>query len=265
MPSNLRRPRLIPRLDVKGANVVKGIHMEGLRVVGSPETLARKYAEDADELLYLDTVASLYGRNQLTELLRRTTEEVFIPITVGGGIQSRADIKRLLDAGADKVALNTAAIRNPALLREATDYYGSQCVVLSIEAKRVGGSWEAFTDCGRERTGKDAVQWAHEAVSLGVGEILLTSIDQEGTRKGFDLDLIRAIAPNVEVPVIACGGMGSIEDAQAAYEAGACVAMASVLHYGNLTIQEVRDGLIEKQFQATSRSEARRGEARSAG
>ena len=257
---SLRRPRLIPRLDIKGPNVVKGIHLEGLRVVGSPAELATRYAEDADELLYIDIVASLYGRNQLTDLLWRTTEQVFIPITVGGGIKSCADIKRLLDAGADKVAINTAAIRNPSFLREASEHYGQQAIVLNIEAKRMGRTWEALTDCGRERSGKDAVAWAI-AQSENCGEILITSIDQEGTRKGFDLDLIRAIAPEVPVPVVACGGMGSIADARAAYQAGACVAMASVLHYGQLTIKEVRDGLAKSEFPAEGERSERRNAA----
>lgn len=239
----LRRPRIIPRLAVKGQNVIVTVNMEGLRIIGKPADLARKYAKDADELLYLDSVASLYGRNQLTELIRETTEDVFIPITVGGGIKSRADVKRLLDAGADKVAINTAALRTPALLRECSDYYGTQCIVLSIEAKRTGGTWEALTDCGRERSGKDAVAWAHEAVNLGVGEILLTSIDQEGLRHGYDLDLIRAIAPNVPVPVIACGGCAGAADVQAAYEAGACAAMSTVLHTGAATVVGLRDRL----------------------
>jgi cyclase len=177
--------RIIARLDIKGPNVVKGIHMEGLRVIGKPEELANAYAEaGADELLYIDTVASLYGRNQLAALLSRTVEDVFIPITVGGGVKSRADVKRLLDAGADKVAINTAAIRDPALIRECADHYGAQAVVVSIEAKRQPlGGWECYTDNGREKTGKDVLLWAEEAISLGAGEILLTSIDQEGTRQ----------------------------------------------------------------------------------
>lgn len=247
--------RLIARLDIKGSKVVKGIRMEGLRVMGDPAELATRYAQDADELLYIDTVASLYGRNQLTELLERTTDEVFIPVTVGGGIRSRADVQRLLGAGADKVAINTAAIRDPGLLSDCASHYGSQAIVVSIEAKRVNGGWEAYTDNGRERSGRDAVAWAFEAVQRGVGEILLTSIDQEGTRAGFDLQLIAAIAPQVPVPVIACGGMGSLDHAKRALEAGAdALAMASVLHYKQLTMTEVRDGLAEIKFQAASGS-----------
>ncbi len=238
----LRLPRIIPRLDIKGANVVKGIHLEGLRVVGQPQGLARRYAKDADELLYIDTVASLYGRNQLTDLLRDSTAEVFVPITVGGGIKTRADIKRLLDAGADKVAINTAAIRNPALLREASEYYGSQAIVVSISARRVEKGWEPLTDCGRERTQKCAVEWAIEA-SQWAGEILLTSVDQEGTRKGFDLDLLKAVATKVSVPVVICGGLGSAADLQAAAPYAHGIAGASVFHYGKMTVADCRRAL----------------------
>lgn len=255
--------RLIARLDIKGANVVKGIHFEGLRVVGKPEALARKYAEEADELLYLDTVASLYGRNQLTELLERTTDDVFIPITVGGGIQSRADVKRLLDAGADKVAVNTAALKRPALINEIAEYYGSQAIVVSIEAKRTPDGWEAYTDNGRERTHQDAVRWALEAVDRGAGELLVTSIDRDGTRRGFELDLVAAIAPRVRCPVVAAGGAGSIDDVRRVVrEAKAdAVAIGTALHYNLFTLGELRHGLAQGEFQTGGRSEARRSAA----
>ncbi len=239
----LRRPRLIPRLAVKGQNVIVTVNLEGLRVVGKPADLARKYAEDADELLYMDAVASLYGRNQLESLIEETCEEVFVPITVGGGIKSLLESKRLFSAGADKIALNTSAIQRPETIREFSDHYGAQAVVVSIEAKRVNGGWEAYTENGRQRTGKDAVAWALEAVRLGAGELLITSVDRERTRKGCDLDLIRAIAPNVPVPVIACGGLGSIEDVRAVAKLGACAAMSSALHTGRLTVAGVRAGL----------------------
>lgn len=241
----LRLPRLIPRLDIKGANVVKGIQLEGLRVVGDPAALAKKYAEEgADELYYTDTVASLYGRNQLTELLLRASAEVFVPITVAGGIKSRADAKRLLDAGADSLAINTAAIRTPGLIDDLAGHYGSQAIIVSIEAKRkAAGVWECYTDNGRERTGLDAIQWAAEAVHRGAGEILLTSIDQEGTRKGFDVPLLEAVAERVNVPLVICGGMGKLEDLQAVGEIAHGIAMASVLHYGELTIAEMRAAL----------------------
>lgn len=228
--------------------MVKGIQFEGLRVVGKPDELATKYAnEGADELLYIDTVASLYGRNQLCGLLERTTEHVFIPVTVGGGIKSRADVKRLLDSGADKVAINTEGLKRPALIKELADYYGSQAVVVSIEAKRIGdGRWECYTDCGREKTGKDVQEWAEEAVALGAGEILITSIDQDGTRKGFDLSLITALR-GLPVPVTASGGMGCIAHLRQAIHAGAdAVAMGSVIHYGKTTFGEMRAGLVTK-------------------
>jgi len=187
-------------------------------------------------------VASLYGRNQLTALLEETTNDTFIPITVGGGIKSRADAKRLFDAGADKIALNTAAILRPESIRDISGYYGSQAVTVSIEAKRVNGGWEAYTENGRQRTGKDAVAWAFEAVRLGAGELLITSVDREGTRKGCDLDLIRAIAPNVPVPVIAHGGIATPEDVQAVAALGACAALSSALHTGAQTVGGLRRG-----------------------
>ena len=234
----LRLPRIIPRLDIKGPNVVKGIQFEGLRVVGKPEDLARKYAEDADELLYIDTVASLYGRNQLTELLRRTTDETFIPITVGGGIKSKEDARRLFDAGADKIAINTAALKRPQLIDDLASFYGSQAVVVSIQAKRTDRGWEAYIEGGRERTGRDAVLWAYEAVERGAGELLLTSVDRDGTRKGFDSALVEAVA-EVAVPLVVCGGMGKAEDLKTVPKAHG-IAMASVLHYGEMTIADCR-------------------------
>ena len=238
--------RLIARLDIKGPNVVKGIHFEGLRIMGKPVSLAKKYAEQgADELLYIDTVATLYGRNQLGSLLESTCEDVFIPITVGGGIKSLDDAKRLFKSGADKVAINSAAIRQPELIRSITDSLGSQALVVSIEAKKVNGGWEAYTDNGREKTGKDAIAWAFEAVRLGAGELLITSIDQEGTRNGCDIELIRSIAPNVPIPVIACGGIGSGRHVKEVIEKGKAdaVALASALHYNQLTFSEIRSGL----------------------
>ena len=238
----LRRPRLIPRLAVKGDSVVVTVNMEGLRKVGKPADLARQYAEqDIDELLYLDVVASLYGRNQLDDLLSQTVDSVFVPITVGGGIKNLDHVKRLMDAGADKVAINTGAIENQRIIEEIAGHFGSQALVVGIEAKRVNGGWEAYIENGRERTGKDAVAWAFEAVKLGAGELLITSIDKEGTKRGCDLDLIRAIAPNVPVPVIACGGIGKLEDALAVSKLGACIAMSSALHTNALTIKDTRE------------------------
>lgn len=236
--------RLIARLDVKGPNLVKGIQLEGLRKLGDPNEFARRYyAAGIDEILYIDIVASLYERNSLLDLVRQTTADVFIPITVGGGIRSVEDVRQALRAGADKVAINTAAIRRPELIREVAQTFGSQCLVLSIQAKRSGpGVWEAYMENGREHTGKDAVAWAREACELGAGEILLMSVDQEGTAKGFDVDLVRQVSRVVSIPVIAGGGMGSVADLiEVVRDAGAdAVAMAHVLHYGVCDLEEIR-------------------------
>jgi cyclase len=240
--------RLIARLDIKGPNLIKGVHLEGLRVVGDPQAYARRYYEEgADELVYIDIVASLYGRNNLTEIVRRAAHDVFVPMTVGGGVRSPDDVKGLLRAGADKVAINTAAVARPELLREVSRRFGSQCTVLSIEAKRIApGRWEAYTDNGRERTGLDAIDWAQRGVSLGAGEILLTSVDQEGTRRGFDVELVRAVSERVPVPVIASGGMGTLDHLLAVVKEGAAdaVAMADVLHYGRMTFAEIREAAL---------------------
>lgn len=237
--------RLIPRLDIKGPNLIKGIRLEGLRVMGDPQEFATAYYQaGADELIYMDIVASLYGRNNLSDIVQRAVRNVFIPITVGGGIRSTDDVRHLLRSGADKVAVNTAAIANPELIRQISKRFGSQCMVLSIEAKQVGeGKWEAYTDNGRERTGLDVVEWARRAVELGAGEILLTSVDREGTRKGFDQALVKAVASTVPVPVIASGGMGSTDDmVSVVRESGAdAVAMADVLHYRRLTLPQIRE------------------------
>lgn len=244
----MTRVRLIPRLDVKGKNVIKGIHLEGLRVIGDPQELARRYYEHgADELLYVDVVASLYGRNSLHDVVRRAAKDVFVPLTVTGGLRSVDDVREMLRAGADKVGINTAATKRPELIREVARKFGSQCMVLSIEAKRVAsGAWEAYTDNGREPTGLDVVEWAQRAVDLGAGEILLTSIDQEGTREGFDLALITAVSSVVSVPVIASGGMGSADDAVVAVSKGGAdaVAMADILHHNRATLVDIRADVI---------------------
>ena len=235
--------RLIARLDIKGKNVVKGVQMEGLRVVGNPKEMATRYAnEGIDEILYIDTVASLYGRNQLEALLEETCQDVFVPITVGGGIQSGSDARRLFNAGADKIAVNTAALKRPDLINELADSIGSQGVVVSIEAKRINGSWECYMDNGRNRTGAQAIFWSMEAIRRGAGELLITSIDRDGTRRGFDVDLIAAIAPNVPVPVTASGGCGSLEHLRDVLVRGKAdaVAVASALHYGKLGFEQMR-------------------------
>lgn len=243
-PACMRNARLIARLDVKGANLIKGIHLEGLRVIGDPQVHARRYYEQgADELIYIDIVASLYGRNSLGDIVSRTARDVFVPLTVGGGLRSVDDVRNMLRAGADKVAINTAAIRRPELISEVARSFGSQCTVLGIEAKRSGPQkWECFTDNGREFTGVDVVEWCRRGYELGAGEILLTSVDQEGTRKGFDTALINAVTRVVPIPVIASGGMGSADHMLSAFAHGAdAVAMADVLHYNRMTITEIRE------------------------
>ncbi|HMX55991.1 MAG TPA: imidazole glycerol phosphate synthase cyclase subunit [Leptospiraceae bacterium] len=236
--------RLIGRLDIKGPNLIKGIHLEGLRVIGDPQEFARKYYEQGiDELVYMDIVASLYGRNSLHDIIRSAAHDVFVPLTVGGGIRSVDDAREILRAGADKVAINTAAVKRPDLIREIAHVFGSQCMVLSIEAKcQAKDRWEVYTDNGRERTGLDVVEWAKRAVGLGAGEILLTSVDQEGTRKGFDCDLVRAVSDSVSVPVIASGGMGTVEHLKQVVTDGHAdaVAMADILHYNRSTLAEIR-------------------------
>lgn len=240
----MRPIRLIARLDIKGPNLIKGVHLEGLRVIGPPnESALRYYQQGADELIYMDCVASLYGRNSLGEIVQAAARDVFVPMTVGGGIRSLDDATHLLRCGADKVAINTAAIANPQLIAEVAHRFGSQCMVLSIEAKEVGpGRWEAYTDNGRERTGMDVVEWVRRGVTLGAGEILLTSVDREGTRRGFDLPLVRAVTREVNVPVIASGGMGKIEHAVEVVQQAEpdAVAMADILHYKRATIGEIR-------------------------
>jgi cyclase len=236
--------RFIARLDIKGPKLIKGIHLEGLRVIGDPQEFARRYYEQgADELLYVDVVASLYGRNSLHDFVRATARDVFVPMTVTGGIRSTDDVRDILRAGADKVGINTAATKRPELIREMARKFGSQCVVLSIEAKRVGPkSWEAYVDNGRERTGLDVVEWARRGVALGAGEILLTSVDREGTREGFDCELVAAVSAAVGVPVIASGGMGApahVVDVVVGARADA-VAIADALHYGRMSMPEIK-------------------------
>ena len=235
--------RLIARLDIKGHNLIKGMHLEGLRVLGDPQEFAKRYYEAGiDELIYMDVVASLYGRNNLAEVVSWTAHHAFVPLTVGGGIRSLDDAMLVMRAGADKVAINTAATKRPELLMELARRFGSQAVVLSIEAKRIDeGKWEVYTDNGRERTGMDVLQWAERAESLGAGEILLTSVDQEGTRRGFDVDLVQMVATRVSIPVIASGGMGSAEHLVDVVKRGSAdaVAMADILHYERLGLTEI--------------------------
>ncbi len=242
-------PRLIARLDIKGPNVIKGIHLEGLRIVGQPGPMARRYYDEgADEIIYMDTVASLYGRNNILPVVEDAARDIFVPLTVGGGIRTIDDIVAALRAGADKVAINTAAIARPDFLREAAETFGTQCIVLSVEAKRRSEErWEVLTDNGRERTGVDVLEWVAEAEQLGAGEILVTSVDAEGTRRGFDHDLFRAVRAKVRVPVIGSGGAGEAADVVAAVvEDGLdAVACASLFHYEQCPPQTLKGHMHE--------------------
>src|ERR1700733_8033365 len=240
----MRKIRLIARLDIKGPNLIKGMHLEGLRVIGPPNVHAmRYYQQGADELIYMDCVASLYGRNSLRDIVESAAQDVFVPMTVGGGIRSVDDATDLLRSGADKVAVNTAAVANPGLISDIAQRFGSQCMVLSIEAKQIGPArWEVYTDNGRERTGLDVIEWVRRGVTLGAGEILLTSVDREGTRRGFDVALVRAVTAEVSVPVIASGGMGTAQDLVDVVLQGEAdaVAMADILHYRRAAMGDIR-------------------------
>ena len=244
--------RVIARLDIKGPNLIKGIHLEGLRVLGDPHDFAEKYyKEGIDEIVYIDIVASLYGRSKLTEIVKNAAKDVFVPMTVGGGIRSIDDVRDLLRAGADKVAISTAAVENPNLVRDVSRIFGSQCMVLSLEAKKQSDSvWEVYTNSGRERTNINAIDWAKQAEELGAGEILLTSIDAEGTRKGFDLDLIKSITNVVNIPVIASGGMGKSQDLIDAVNIGGvkAVAMADILHYERDSVLGIKKAMYQNDI-----------------
>lgn len=239
--------RVIPCLDVDGGRVVKGINFANLRDAGDPVELAKRYdAEGADELTFLDISASFEGRATTLEMVSRCAEEVFIPLTVGGGVSSVDDVDRLLRAGADKVAVNTAAIHRPELIGEIADRFGNQVLVLSLDARRAGDRFEVTTHGGRKSAGLDAIEWAARAVELGAGEILLNAMDADGTRAGFDLDIIRAVRAAVTVPVIASGGAGAAEHFPPAVEAGAdAVLAASVFHFGDVSIADVKRALAE--------------------
>jgi cyclase len=234
--------RVLARLDIKGKNLIKGVQFEGLRVLGNPAQFAKKYADEgADELLYLDTVASLYGRNQLESLIQDTAGSCFTPILVGGGIGKAQSVRNLLQSGADRVAINTACIRHPELIGDIAARFGSQALAVSIEAKRVNGGWEAYTDCGRNPSNRDAIGWANRACSLGAGEILLTSIDRDGTRKGPDIELLQKMQ-GLDVPVVYSGGI-RLKDVAEVAEYSDGMAIGASLHYGDCTIAQVKDEL----------------------
>jgi imidazole glycerol-phosphate synthase subunit HisF len=240
--------RVIPCLDVDAGRVVKGTNFVDIRDAGDPVELAERYdREGADELVFLDITATSDKRATMVELARRTADEVFVPFTIGGGLRSVGDAQAVLDAGADKVSVNSAAVMRPELLNELADVFGAQCVVLAIDAKRRDGSWEVYTAGGRTPTGIDAVDWAREGVERGAGEILLTSMDRDGTNAGYDLELTGAVAGAVGVPVIASGGAGDLDDLADALEAGADAALvASLFHFGRYTVAEAKDHLARR-------------------
>ncbi len=236
--------RVIPCLDVTAGRVVKGVNFVGLRDAGDPVEIAARYdAEGADEVCFLDITASSDERDMLLHVIEAVAERVFIPLTVGGGVRQVGDVRRLLNAGADKVSINTAAVQNPQLVRAASDIVGCQCIVVAIDAKKNGSSWQVFTHGGRKATGLDAVDWARRMAAAGAGEILLTSMDRDGTRDGFDLGLTRAVADAVSVPVIASGGVGALEHFADGVLAGGADAVlaASVFHFGDFTVRQAKE------------------------
>lgn len=249
----MRTIRIIPRLDIKYPNLIKGIHLEGLRVLGDPALFAQEYyKQGADELLYLDIVASLYERNTIGEFIQRAAEDIFIPLTVGGGIRNIEDAKYALRMGADKIAINTAALKNPEIINRIADSFGNQCVVLSVEAQKVSDQrWEALYDNGREKSGWDVFAWIEEAQRQGAGEIIVTSIDKEGTQKGFDIPLMKKVCEISSVPVIASGGMGKLSHLQDLLMETTvdAVAIAHVLHYQKESLASIRKFVNDLGFQ----------------
>ncbi|WP_025040765.1 imidazole glycerol phosphate synthase subunit HisF [Nitrosospira briensis] len=240
--------RIIPCLDVTNGRVVKGINFVGLRDAGDPVEISRRYGDQgADELTFLDITASSDNRDLILRIIEEVAAQVFIPLTVGGGVRKVEDVRRLLNAGADKVSINTSAVQNPQLVADAANRYGSQCIVVAIDAKRVGDGWEVFTHGGRQATGMDAVEWAKKLQSLGAGEILLTSMDKDGTRNGFDLALTRAVSDAVDVPVIASGGVGNLHHLVEGIVEGHADAVlaASIFHYGDYAILQAKEYMAE--------------------
>ena len=239
--------RIIPCLDVRDGKVVKGINFVGIKEVGDPVELAKQYSDNgADEIVFLDITASHEGRATMLDVVRRTAEVVFVPLTVGGGIRTIDDVRDTLRAGSDKVGINSAAVRNPELINEAAKLFGRQCIVAAVDAKRVDdGSWHVVINGGRIDTGKDLLEWVQELEQRGAGEILLTSMDADGTKAGYDLEMTKAVCDLVNIPVIASGGAGSVDDFADVFAATGCDAAlaASLFHYGELTIDEVKDAM----------------------
>lgn len=244
--------RIIPCLDVTAGRVVKGINFQELRDAGDPVEIARRYdVQGADEITFLDITASSDGRDLILPIIEAVASQVFIPLTVGGGVRTVADVRRLLNAGADKVGINTSAVTNPQLVFDASQKYGSQCIVVAIDAKQTApGKWEVFTHGGRNATGLDAVEWAQNMARLGAGEILLTSMDRDGTKVGFDLGLTRAVSDAVSIPVIASGGVGGLQDLADGIKIGGADAVlaASIFHYGQHTVQEAKEFMAAQQI-----------------
>jgi imidazole glycerol-phosphate synthase subunit HisF len=249
----LKKNRVIARLDIKGPNLIKGINFEGLKVIGSPVEFAEQYYHNGiDELIYIDTVATLYGRNNLLQLVKEVGKKVFIPITVGGGIRTIEDARSFLNAGADKIGINTAAVQNPKILKEISSRFGNQCVVLIIDAKKIRENyWEVFTENGREKTGKNVIEWAKEADSLGIGEVLITSIDKDGTQKGPDIDLVKEVKKVIDVPLIVSGGIGKINHIESLFleTKNYNFAIGTALHKKTLKISEIKKFLKLNNFQ----------------
>lgn len=238
--------RIIARLDIKNGLVIKGIHLEGQRRIGDPVELAHSYyAQGVDELIFMDSVASLYDRSNLFHMVADACRSVFVPITMGGGIRSIADVEQALACGADKVAVNTALVRDPSLVERIATVYGSQCLIGSIEAKRVNAGWEAYISNGREPTGHEVLSWARELEQRGVGELLVTSVDQEGTQRGFDVPLYQQLQDAVCIPIVACGGPGNVNHLVSLERVAQLqgIAVASLLHYSKSTIEEIKAAL----------------------
>ena len=244
----MHKTRIIARIDVKNEFVIKGIHLEGLRKVGDPNDMAKKYYDQGvDEIIFMDAVAAYYDRNSLTEIIQKACEDVFVPITVGGGIRKIEDIQIALNAGADKTAINTKAVQEPNFIKEAAETFGSQCIVSSIDSKKIGeNKWEVYVDNGREPTGLDVLDWVQEVENLGAGEIMLTSIDKEGTKKGFDIELNKMVSEKVNIPIISSGGAGKNRDIANLIQNSNidAVAIASLFHYNIESIDSLKKYLV---------------------
>ena len=247
----MNKTRIIARVDVKNEFAIKGIHLEGLRKVGDPNELAKQYYQDGiDEIIFMDAVAAYYDRNSLTHIIERACKDVFVPITVGGGIRKISDIQIALNAGADKTAINTKAVRDPNFIKEASEVFGSQCIVSSIDALKIGpDSWEVYIDNGREPTGLDVIEWAQKVEYLGAGEIMLTSIDKEGTKKGFDIELNKRVSESVSIPIISSGGAGKGLDVANVIDNAEidAVAIASLFHYKIETVESLKKLLFNER------------------